>query len=505
MLIIHGGLVLLPGTFHCEPLDVIVEGDMIADLVAPRSVHGEAAQRIDASDKLLMPGLVNGHTHAQVTLARGAFDRYTLELYLNAMAWTTGRRTLEDKYVSAAIGAAELVRKGCTAAYDMFGEFPLPTADGVDAVARAYSDVGMRVTIAPMFADRSFYQAIPGLLDVLPDDLREAVLKIEFAPHPQTVAACRSIIENWTWDTDRVRPALGPTIPHHCSDSFLVECRDLATELGVGIQMHVAESKLQAIVGQHRYGKSLVAHLDSLGLLGPRFCASHAIWIDTDDRKRLADAGASIAHNPGSNLKLGSGMADLRRMLDSGINVALGTDGCASSDNLNPFEAMRLASFVSRVGDHSVERWVSSREAFHAATEGGARALGFDRIGRLAAGYKADIVFIDLAATHYVPCTEIANQVVFCEDGTGVDSVMIGGRMVLDHGRFTTIDPAKLRSQAQEAVARLSGQTREGRALSERLAPFVGRYCSGLAAAPHHVHQVWGGGRIERSTSGENP
>jgi len=491
MMIIHGGRVLRPATFDAEPLDVIVDGDTIADLVAPASVRGEGAQRVDASGKLLIPGLVNGHTHAQVTLARGVFDRYTLELYLNAMAWTGGRRTLEDKYVAAAVGAAELVRKGCTAAYDMFAEFPLPTAEGIDAVARAYRDVGMRVTIAPMIADRSFYQAIPGLLDMLPDDLRDAVLKIEYAPHSQTVAACRTIVQSWTWDRDCVRPALGPTIPHHCSDEFLVACRDLAAELDVGIQMHVAESKLQAIVGQRRYGKSLVAHLDALGLLGPHFCASHAIWIDADDRSRLARAGASIAHNPGSNFKLGSGMADLRRLLDSGLNVALGTDGCASSDNLNPYEAMRLASFVSRVGDHPVERWVSSREALHAATEGGARALGFERIGRIAPGYKADIVFIDLAALHYVPCNDVANQLVFCEDGTGVESVMIGGRLVLDHGRFTTIDPLKLRKQAEEAVARLSAQTREGRALSERLAPLVGRYCSGLAAEPHHVHQLW--------------
>jgi guanine deaminase len=487
MIIIHGGRVLRPGTFDDEPLDMIVDGDTIADLVAPASVRSEAAQRIDASGKLLIPGLVNGHTHAQVALARGVFDRYTLELYLNAMAWTTGRRTLEDKYVSAAIGAAELVRKGCTAAYDMFAEFPLPTMDGIGAVARAYSDLGMRVVIAPMLADRSFYQAIPGLLDVLPDDLRNAVLKIEYAPHSQTVAVCRTIMQSWAWDRDHVRPALGPTIPHHCSDAFLVECRDLAAELDIGIQMHVAESKLQAIVGQRRYGKSLVAHLDALGVLGPRFCAAHGIWVDGEDRSRLSSAGASIAHNPGSNFKLGSGMADLRRMLDSGINVALGTDGCASSDNLNPFEAMRLASFVSRVRDHPVERWVTSREALHAATEGGARALGFERIGRIAAGYKADIVFIDLTALHYAPCNDVANQLVFCEDGTGVESVMIGGRMVLDHGRFTTIDPLKLRAQAEEAVARLSSQTREGRALSERLAPFVGQHCSGLAAAPHPV------------------
>jgi guanine deaminase len=351
----------------------------------------------------------------------------------------------------------------------------------------------MRAVIAPMLADRSFYRAIPGLTDVLPDELREAVLKIEYAPHAQTVAACRTILQGWKWDRASLRPALGPTIPHHCSDEFLVECRDLAAELDVGIQMHVAESKLQAVVAQRRYGRSLVAHLDELGLLGLRFCAAHGIWIDADDRRLLADAGASIAHNPGSNFKLGSGMADLRRMLDSGINVALGTDGCASSDNLNLFEAMRLASFVSRVGDHPVQRWVDSREALYAVTEGGARALSFDGIGRIASGYKADIVFIDLAASHFVPFNDAANQLVFGEDGTGVESVMIGGRMVLDHGRFTTIDPAKLRLQAEAAVARLAAETREGRALSERLAPLIGQYCSGLAAAPHPVHRFWNG------------
>jgi guanine deaminase len=179
-------------------------------------------------------------------------------------------------------------------------------------------------------------------------------------------------------------------------------------------------------------------------------------------------------------------------MLDVGINVAVGTDGCASSDNLNLFEAMRLASFISRAGDHAVENWVTSREALHAATEGGARTLGFDRIGAIAPGYKADIVFIDLAALHYLPDNDLANQLAFAEDGTGIESVMIGGRMVLDHGRITTVDTAKLRWQAEAAVARLAEETREGRAMGELLAPIVGAFCSGLAAAPYHVHRRWG-------------
>jgi guanine deaminase len=496
MILIHGGRVLRPGTrsteWTVEPLDLVIEGDTIADLVAPGSVKDASAQRIDARDRLVIPGLVNGHNHAQTHLAKGLFDRYTLELYLNGVPWATGRRTLEDKYLSAVIGAAEMVRKGCTAAYDMFAEFPLPTVEGVGAVARAYADVGMRASVSMMTADRSFYEAIPGLLDVLPPALREIALRIKLAPHQETLAACRRVLEAWSFDRDCVRPALGPTIPHHCSDEFLAGCRDLAHEFGAGTQMHVGESKPQAIVAGMRYGKTLVGHLDSLGMLTPGFCVAHGVWLDDDDRARLADRGASIAHNPGSNLKLGSGIADMRAMLDGKVNVAIGTDGTASSDNLNVFEAMRLAACLSRVQDHPVERWVSSREALHAATEGGAKAMGFARIGRIERGYKADLVLLDLGALHYVPLNDVVNQIVFAEDGTGVDSVMIGGRVVLDRGRLATVDLPRIRAQAEEAVARLAAANAEQKALAEKLEPYVGQYCGGLAARPYPVHRFCG-------------
>ncbi|HSD55494.1 MAG TPA: amidohydrolase family protein [Burkholderiales bacterium] len=489
MILIHGGRVLRPGSFAVEALDIVVDGDTIADLVAPGTVKNESAQRVDARDRVIIPGLVNGHTHAQNGLAKGLFDRYTLELYLNAVPWATGRRTVEDKYLSAAICAAEMVRKGCTAAFDMFADFPMPTVEGVGAVARAYADVGMRASVAMMSADRTMFEAIPGLADFLPPRLRETALKAKLAPHQEALAACRRVLESWGFDRERIRPALGPTIPHHCSDEFLAGCRDLAREFAVGTQMHVGESKPQAIVAGMRYGKTLVAHLDALGMLVPGFCVAHGVWLDDDDRARLADRGASISHNPGSNLKLGSGIADMRRMLDAGLNVAIGTDGVCSSDNLNAFEAMRLASYLSRVQDHPVERWVTSREALHAATEGGARALGFEKIGRIERGYKADLVLLDLGALHYVPLNDVVNQIVFCEDGTGVDSVMIGGRMVLDRGRLTTVDLARLRAQAEEAVARLAAANAEQKALSEKLEPYVGQYCSGLAARPYHVHR----------------
>jgi 5-methylthioadenosine/S-adenosylhomocysteine deaminase len=491
-LLVQGGRVLRPD-LECVTADVLVDGDAIADIVAPGKVRDENVQRIDAAGKLVIPGLVNGHNHAQTNLAKGLFDRHNLETYINGSPWAAGRRTVEDHHLASVIGAAEMVRKGCTASYDMFAEFPLPSAAGVEAVAKGYADVGMRATIAPMMADRSFYEAIPGLAEALPEPLRAEALKIKYAHHEQSLAACREMIRGWKHPRDLIRPALGPTIPHHCSDEFLAGCRDLASELDVGLQMHVGETKLQAVVAKRKYGKTMVAHLDSLGLLGPGFCVAHGVWLDDDDRARLADHGASVSHNPGSNMKLGSGMADARRMLDRGVNVAIGTDGAGCSDNLNVFEAMRMAAFVSRVADHPPERWLSSREVFRAMSEGGAKALGFaGRIGRIERGYKADLVFLDLGHVHYVPLNDVVNQVVFCEDGTGVHSVMIGGKMVLEAGRFTTIDFARIAAQAETAVARLREVNRGARALAEKLEPYVGQYCSGLAATPYHVHRFCG-------------
>jgi 5-methylthioadenosine/S-adenosylhomocysteine deaminase len=479
VILVQNALVLTPA-FEAKPLDVLVNGGEIADVVPRGSVKGEGMERIDASGRALMPALVNGHNHAQTGLAKGVFDRFNLETYLNAQPGATGRRTLEDKHLSALIGAAEMVRKGCTAGYDMFAEFPLPTAEGVEAVARAYADAGMRGVIAPMMADKTFYEAIPGLAEALPEPLRSQAMKARYAPREESIAAARKIVQGWGFDKEKIKPALGPTIPHHCSDEFLVACRDLAKESGVGIQMHVAESKLQTVVAKKTYGATLVSHLSRLGLLNQKFCVAHGVWLEDDDRKRLADAGCSISHNPGSNLKLGSGIADMRAMLDRGLNVAIGTDGSASSDNLNAFEAMRLASYVSRVRGHPPERWVSAREALRAATEGGAKALGFDKLGRIEKGWKADLVLLDLCALHYIPLNDLASQIVFGEDGTGVESVMIAGRWVMRERKLLTVDVESLRRKAEEAVARLSAANADAKALGDKLHPHVGHFCAGL-------------------------
>jgi cytosine/adenosine deaminase-related metal-dependent hydrolase len=325
----------------------------------------------------------------------------------------------------------------------------------------------------------------------MPAGLREKAQAVRATPYDVSLATCTDIIENWAFDRDRLRPALGPTIPHHCSDAFIAGCRDLAKAHGIGVQMHVAESKVQALVGPRKYGATLVGHLHKLGLTGPNFTAAHAVWIDDDDMKRLADAGASVAHNPGSNMKLGSGLGAARKMKDHGINLGIGTDGCLSSDNQNVFEAMRMAALISRVQGSDPQQWLTAAEAFEAATKGGARALGMERsIGQLAPGFKADVVFLDLTSINYLPLNDPLLHVVYVEDGTGIDRVMVGGRMLVEDGKVVGEDMVKLATEANVAAEHLVKVNAAARDFVQAFEPVVLEYCVGLARQPYHV-QRW--------------
>jgi guanine deaminase len=489
--VIRGGR-LIDARAHAAPLaDVLVRDDTIVEVGASGLPAPGDARVLDARGKLLIPGLINAHTHSHSNLGRGMVDRYDLQLLLNAAPWLGGNRTVEDKYLSALIGAAEMARKGVTACYDLFFEFPAPTLEGLQAVGQAYADVGIRAVVAPMMADRTFYQAIPGLLEALPAALGSEAERMALGPWEASIEACRAVLRAWKFDREQVALALGPTIPLHCSDEFIRGCRDLAREAGVGVHMHLAESKVQALSGLARYGQTLTAHLDALGLLGPSFTAAHAIWLDADDIGRLADRGASVAHNPGSNLRLGSGIAAVRRMLDRGVNVGVGTDGVTCSDNQNMFEAMRLASLLSRIQGPDWSRWLATDEALTLATEGSARALGFGgRLGRVAPGYRADLVLLDAGHVNYVPLNDPVNQVVNVEDGTAVHSVMVGGRLIVDAGRLTTVDAGGLAARAEAAVSRLREVNEPVRRLVERLHVVVGSFCRGLGARPYHA-QRW--------------
>jgi cytosine/adenosine deaminase-related metal-dependent hydrolase len=234
----------------------------------------------------------------------------------------------------------------------------------------------------------------------------------------------------------RIRTAVAPTIPGQCSEAFFRSCIRLARDYGVGLHTHLAESKVQAIASQHRWGTTLVGHLGDLGALDARFVGAHGVWLTPDDIRQLADAGAAVAHNPASNLKLGCGIAPVREMVEQGLTVGLGTDGTMSSDNLNLFEAMRFAALVSKVRfPYEPARWLGAQTAWDLATRGSARVLGMAyTLGVVAPGYKADLVLVRTDSVCLRPLNHPLNTLVYAETGADVDTVLVDGRLVLEQG-----------------------------------------------------------------------
>ncbi len=472
--VIRGGL-LLDSQGRAAPQDLLIEDGRIAAIANPGFEVSGDAEPVSASDRLLIPGLINSHTHSHGALNRGAVDdKVSLEMFLTGAGASTRSRGVEDKYLSAALSAAEMIRKGCTACFDLSVELPGPSREGISAVARAYRDAGMRAVVAPMIADRTIYQALPGLIDALPESLRAQYAALSAAPIEQTFATCRDILANWEFDRRQIRPALGPTIPLHCSDPFLMECASLAREYTIPLQTHLAESRTQAAIARTRYGASLVGHLESLGFLSEHLSVAHAIWLDDDEIAKLGHAGVRVAHNPSSNLRLGSGVAPVRKMLSAGLTVGIGTDASNTSDGQNMFEATRFA-----------EEWISAGNAFELATEGSASVLGFEKIGRLAVGYEADIVFLRLDSTHFVPLRAPLLQMVFGENGASVQTVMIGGRVVFQDGKLLTLDEALLRQQAEAAAHRLDQANADLYASGAAVARLVGAFCAAQGCTGH--------------------
>ena len=488
--IIRNGRILDAMSLTLIDADVLIEGDTIA-AVGPRLEAPPDAELIDASAQIVIPGLVNCHTHAHNNVLRGVADNWTLEDARNFGPAVFALRTPEEHYVSAAIGAVEMLKTGCTAAYDMFTAMPMLSNEGVEAVIRAYEDVGIRAVLAPQGGDLVFYRAVPGLLDLLPDDLRKTVDSLRPAPTQGMLEVFGTAIRRWNGAAGgRIHIAAAPVVPGECSDAFLDGCVGFVRELGVGVQTHLAETKMQAMYGIERWCRPLVRHLADIGMVGPRFVGGHGVWLTDDEMAILGDTGSSVVHNPASNLKLGSGIAPVRELLDHGVTVGLGTDGSLSS-NQNMFEAMRFAGLVNKVRfAHDPDRWIEARSVWRMATTAAARVLGLgDQIGAIEPGYKADLVLLRADSTFLCPLNDIVNALVYSETGADVDTVLVGGRRVVEGGRVLGVDEKDLCCRAQVAAERVRGYNAEAFALSERLLPFVRAACHTCAAAPFPINR----------------
>lgn len=491
--IVRGGRLVDAADWAGEARDLLIADGAIAAILPPGADAPADAAPVDAADRLIMPGLVNAHTHGDMALGKGRGDRLSLELLLNRAPFVAMPLGLEEIALVARLTGAELLLRGTTAAYDLFTELPMPTVEGLSAAAEGYAAAGVRTVLAPLMSTRTLWKAVPGLADALTGDLRRTVDLIDRPPVEALTDVCAAAARGWRRPRERIRLALGPTIPHHCDDGLFTACRALSDEHGLAIQTHVGESKVQALSGPTLYGESLTAHLDRLGVLAPDFTAAHAIWLDGDDHARLAERDAAVAHNPVSNLRLGTGVAPVAAMRRAGITVGIGTDANTCADALDMFEAMRIAAYVSRISSFDPDDWLGADDVLAMATTGSARALGLAApIGRIAEGFRADLVFLDLSHITYIPLGEVRRQIVYTETGAAIRRVMVDGETVVEDGRLLTLDLAALRREAEAAAERHRAFARENAALLARLDAEVSRYCVGLCRTPHHVHRIVG-------------
>ena len=492
---IRGGRVLDPKTLSLIEADVVIEGDTIRG-VGPALAAPPGARVIEAKGRIVLPGLVNCHTHAHNNLLKGTSDNWTLEDSRNFARALFANRTPEEQYASAAVGALEMLKSGCTAVYDLFTAMPLMTQESAEAVIQAYTDIGLRAVLAPSMSDLVFYRAVPGLIDLLPADLRKSVEAIQPGPTDRMLKITEDVIRRWDGTAEgRIRIATAPAVPGECSEEYLAGCVRLVKDLGVGFQTHLAESKMQAVYAVERWGKRLVHRLAETGVVSDKFVGAHGIWLTEDEIAILAAKGAAVSHNPASNLKIGSGIAPVREMLDAGLTVGLGADGSMASDNQNMFESMRFAALVGKVRfPHDPERWVGSRDAWRMATTEGAKVLGLgDQIGAIEAGRKADIVMLKADPEFLQPINDIINGLVYSETGADVETVLVGGRVVLDGGRSPNVDEAKLRARAQVAADSIRARSAENLELCNRLLPFIRAACRTCAMSPHPVNRYAAG------------
>lgn len=489
--LICGGQVYDPLTGTAFKADILIaEGEI-------REVGAELPQNpdwrmIDAQDRLVIPGLINSHTHSHNNLMRGAAEGWTLEDLRNFGPALYSDRSPEDQYLSAAIGAVEMLKTGCTAAYDQFAAIPVHTDEGTAAVIQAYEDVGMRAVVAPAVADIPFYRAVPDLLDFLPRDLRRAVEEMGSAPSAEMLVMNRNAVKRWDGSAGgRIRLATAPLIPGECSDELLSGCRDIVLDFGVTLHTHLAETKIQAVAAQRRWGESMVVHLSKIGLLSPNFVGGHGVWITDRDIAVLSDHGAKITYNAASNMRLGSGLAPIREMLDAGVTVSVATDGSMASDNQNMFEAMRIGCLLSAVRfPQQPDRWLDAATMIRLATIHGASVLGqSDRLGRIAPGYRADLVLLRTDRAHFGLKETIANQLVFANSGHDVERVLVEGKLVVDAGKVLGIDEAGLHRKAAEATERLRACTDHLWSRAVRMQPFLRQACAKCASHPFPVNR----------------
>ena len=375
---------------------------------------------IEAAGKLAMPGLINGHFHSQASFLAGALANRPLELFMLFEVPPGGTAEPDPRltYLQTMLGAIEMLKCGVTAVHDDAFHNPYPTQDSISALMRAYADSGLRATVAINHQNLIEYDKLPFLDELLPADIRA---EMERAPRAST--AEMADLYRWffsTWhgaENGRLRIAMSNSAPQRVSEDYFAFLSAFSREHDLPFNIHLLETKTQRVLGQTRWGKSLVRHVHDLGFLDERVMAIHAIWVDDDDIALLADAGCVVAHNPVCNLKLGSGIMPFRKLRDAGIPIALGSDEKAADDSTDMWAVAKMASLIHRVTDPDYATWPEPKEILECLLRGGARGMRHSEIGSLEAGKQADLILLDLDHPAFTPLNDIHRQLVYCANG----------------------------------------------------------------------------------------
>ncbi|MFQ3275287.1 MAG: 5-methylthioadenosine/S-adenosylhomocysteine deaminase [Candidatus Nanohaloarchaea archaeon] len=391
-----------------EKVDLKVVDDKIAAVGEELDARGHDV--IDCSDKAVIPGLVNAHTHISMTLLRGLSDNKQLQNWLEEDIFPAEDKIEpRDAYLGAMLGISEMLKTGTTTFNDMYFH--------MDKVAEAVEDSGIRAVLSRGIIDE----------DGDREDIDEAL----------------NFVEKYQ-DHELVTPGFAPHAVYTASESALLEARDYSEVFDVPYHIHVSETRKEVKDCIEETGETPVQYLDSLGLVNQDLIAAHGVWLGEEDLDILSEKGGSVVHNPSANLKLGSGIAEVPVMLERGINVALGTDGVASNNNLNLFEEGKLTALLHKRDD---PREIHEQEVLDMMTINGAKALGRgDEIGSIEIGKKADLVIIDLDRPEMNPVhgkEGLVSNLIYSFSGD-VSDVIIDGRIVVREGELRMFDDQKI-------------------------------------------------------------
>lgn len=405
--------------------DVAIEGNRFLKVGKEGKIPPEwqPDRVIDGKDHLCLPGLINCHTHAAMTLLRSYADDLPLMHWLEKKIWPVeARLTGDDVYWGTLLAIVEMIESGTTTFSDMYFF--------TDRTAEAVAVSGLRACLS---------RGLIGVGDSAEQGLEES----------------KELLEKWQGAADgRISIWLGPHAPYTCPPDFLDKVLTLAQDYRAGIHIHVAETRDEIEQIARDYGKTPVAYLSERGVFRFPVLAAHCVYLTEEDIDTLAAAGAAVAHNPESNMKLASGVAPIPELLAAGVTVGIGTDGASSNNNLDMFEEMRTAALLHKVNKRDPQV-LPATQVLSMATRDGARALRLDDLGLLQPGYKADLILVDLEQAHLHPRNNPVAHMVYSARGGDVDTVIIDGRIVMEGRKILTVDKERVFAEVEERARRL--------------------------------------------------